>query len=110
MRRVIVDFARQRTTLKRGGNHHHAALEDGDAVVDAQAIHILAVHEALDRLERIDPTMTRIVDCRFFAGYTEQETADALGLSLRTVQRAWARARAWLQIELGEWRNNWQSV
>jgi RNA polymerase sigma-70 factor, ECF subfamily len=110
MRRVIVDFARERAAQKRGGGQPHGPLDEGDAVVEAQAIHILAVHDALSRLERIDPLLTRIVDCRFFAGYSEQETADALGLTLRTAQRAWARARAWLQVQLGEWRNNWQSA
>jgi RNA polymerase sigma factor (TIGR02999 family) len=101
MRRIIVDFARERTALKRGGDMQRVPLDD-DAVASTHAVHVVDVHEALGRLEQADPTLARVVECRFFAGYSEQETADALGLSLRNAQRAWARARAWLQMDLGQ--------
>ena len=102
MRRIIVDFARERNAIKRGGGIQHVPLEDSDAAVAEHAVHVLAVHEALEQLESVDPTLTQVVECRFFAGYSDQETADALGLSVRSAQRAWARARAWLQVRLGE--------
>jgi RNA polymerase sigma factor (TIGR02999 family) len=102
MRRIVVDFARERHAMKRGGGITHVPVEDSDVGIAAQAVHVLAVHEALEQLQLIDPTLTHVVECRFFAGYSEQETADALGLSVRTTQRAWARARAWLQVRLGE--------
>ena len=100
MRRIIVDFARERTALKRGGDMQRVPLDD--AIASAHAVHVVDVHEALGRLEQADRTLSQVVECRFFAGYSEQETADALGLSLRSVQRAWARARAWLQMDLGQ--------
>ena len=100
MRRIIVDYARERTALKRGGDLQRVPLED--AAATTHATYIVDVHDALGRLEQADGTLARVVECRFFGGYSEQETADALGLSLRTVQRAWARARAWLQMDLGE--------
>jgi RNA polymerase sigma factor (TIGR02999 family) len=100
MRRIIVDYARERTALKRGGDWERVPLEDA-ALADRHARHVVHVHDALGRLGQADGTLAQVVECRFFAGYSEQETADALGMSLRSVQRAWARARAWLQIELG---------
>jgi RNA polymerase sigma factor (TIGR02999 family) len=102
MRRIVVDFARERNAIKRGGGVTRVPLEDSDPAIDAHAIHVLAVHQALEQLQQIDPTLTHVVECRFFAGYSEQETADALGISIRTTQRAWARARAWLQVRLAE--------
>jgi RNA polymerase sigma factor (TIGR02999 family) len=96
MRQVIIDYARKRKALKRGGgaivtdSHHEAA-------VRAQAEELLALNEALQRLEAEDPRLLQIVDCRFFAGYSETETAAVLGVSTRTIQREWLRARAWLK-------------
>jgi RNA polymerase sigma factor (TIGR02999 family) len=108
MRQIIVDYARERTALKRGGGKSAVPLDETVAVADKQATQILSLHEALSRLERAEPTLARVVECRFFAGYSEQETADALGISLRTAQRGWTRARAWLQLALGERRGKWQ--
>ena len=78
-----------------------AAIEDIDFAVDTEADRVLAIDEALSALEQISVRMGQIVECRFFAGMTEEETAAALGVSLRTVQREWMRARAWLVKTLG---------
>ena len=101
MRRILVDYARRRTALKRGGGVA-ASTEDPDAVaLETQAELVVAVDQALDRLASFNERLARLVECRYFAGMSEQETADALGVSLRTVEREWPRARAWLQKELG---------
>ena len=101
MRRVLVDHARQRFAQKRNGGRLHLSLDDIQIGVDGQAELIVAVDEALMSLERFNPRLARVVECRYFAGLTEEETASALGTSLRTVQRDWMRARAWLLKALG---------
>jgi RNA polymerase sigma factor (TIGR02999 family) len=101
MRQLLVDHARRRSRDKRGGGAVHASLDEMDERIGHDAQHILALDLALDRLAAREPRQARIVECRYFAGLTEQETADALGLSLRTVQREWLKARAWLRVELG---------
>ncbi len=63
---------------------------------------LLEVHEALYRLSMLDPRLAQVVECRFFAGYTDQDTAQALGVTERTVRRDWTKARAWLRCQLGE--------
>lgn len=102
MRRILVDYARMRQARKRGGDTPHVALE-GDIVAAGPASPaevILAVDRAVERLEAFNPRLARIVECRSFAGMTEEETAQALDTPLRTVQREWTRARAWLRKEL----------
>ena len=69
--------------------------------VNVKAQEILDVQDSLDELEKLDPRLRQVVECRYFAGYTEQETADALELSVRTVQRSWKAARVWLGNRLG---------
>jgi RNA polymerase sigma factor (TIGR02999 family) len=101
MRRILVDHARSRRALKRAHGREVAAIEDLDFAVDTEADRVLAIDEALSGLEQISARMGQIVECRFFAGMTEEETAAALGVSLRTVQREWMRARAWLAKTLG---------
>lgn len=100
MRRILVDYARERTALKRGGGLPDLTLEPGRHGVAGQAEEVLAVDRALDGLAEFNERLARVVECRYFAGMTEEETAQALGSSLRTVQRDWARARAWLRKEL----------
>jgi RNA polymerase sigma factor (TIGR02999 family) len=97
MRQIVVDYARERRAAKRGGGVPAVTLDDAAAAVDSRAAEILAVDEALASLGALDPRLPQVVECRFFAGLTEEETAEALGLPLRTVQRDWARARAWLR-------------
>jgi RNA polymerase sigma-70 factor (ECF subfamily) len=100
MRQVIISYARRHSAGKRGGGERALPLEERDIPVQTQAEAILDVDRALARLEEFEPRLARVVECRFFAGLDEEETAAALGISTRTVQRDWMRARAWLREEL----------
>jgi RNA polymerase sigma factor (TIGR02999 family) len=98
MRQVIVDFARRVKRRKRGGGLAHFPLDpEEEQGVTADAETVLAIDEALCHLEGFDPRLTRLVELRFFAGLSEQETAEALHISLRTAQRDWLRAKALLR-------------
>lgn len=97
MRQVIVEYARRRTAAKRGGGEQPVTFDEQGIAVAEQWDQVLAVHNALEALGRRDPRLMRVTECRFFAGLSAQETAEALGLGLRTAQRDWIRARAWLQ-------------
>jgi RNA polymerase sigma factor (TIGR02999 family) len=101
MRQVLIDDVRARLAQRRGAGAVHLPLEAAEAVaaVDDDE-RVLAVDDALERLAAMSPRLAQTVECRYFAGYTENETADALGLSVATVQRDWAKARAWLHREL----------
>jgi RNA polymerase sigma factor (TIGR02999 family) len=104
MRRILVDHARGRTRLKRGGRETPVPLDercDPPLLTDLEAEEVLAVDVALDRLEQLDTRARRVVEHRVFAGLTLEETAEALGISARSVQRTWATARAWLRREIG---------
>lgn len=96
MRRILVDYARRHQAAKRGGGLADLTLKPDLVAIDAQSDTILAVDEALDGLAAFNPRLARVVECRYFGGMTEEETAQALDTSLRTVQRDWMRARAWL--------------
>jgi RNA polymerase sigma factor (TIGR02999 family) len=100
MRRILIDYARAQSAEKRGGGQLRVPLSPGTARVEFQATRMLALDEALDWLEARDPRLVRITECRFFGGLTVQETAEALGTSLRTVEREWARARGYLYDRL----------
>lgn len=100
MRQIIVDYARQRLAAKRGGGQAHTPLDEARIAIEAQADWLLALDQALQRLAELDERMARIVECRFFAGLTEEESAEALAISVRTVQRDWKRARGWLKEEM----------
>lgn len=102
MRQVLISRARARSADKRGGGRAAVPLDDAQASVEAQAEWLLDLDRALERLRAHDPRLVAVVECRFFAGLGEEETAQALGLSLRSVQRGWMRARAWLRAELEE--------
>jgi RNA polymerase sigma factor (TIGR02999 family) len=103
MRHILVDRARRRTADKRGGAQHHVTFDDAATAVDDQAASLLELHEALDHLATLDERLARVVECRFFGGMTELETAEALGITERTVRRDWVKARALLfQILRGE--------
>jgi RNA polymerase sigma factor (TIGR02999 family) len=97
MRHVLVDRARERGALKRGGARRQITLDEEVLAVEDQPEVLLQLHEALDRLAIREPRLARVVECRFFGGLTEQETADALGLTTRTVQRDWVKARVLLR-------------
>ena len=101
MRQVLADSARRRTAAKRGGDQANVTFEEDMAMATEDATWLSDLDEALERLADVNERLARVVECRFFGGLSEQETADALDTSLRTVQRDWMRARAWLQEELG---------
>jgi RNA polymerase sigma factor (TIGR02999 family) len=103
MRQVIVSRARARAAQKRGGGAVAVPIEEeAIAAAGPSAEWLLALDDALLRLREHDERLVRIVECRFFAGFSEEETAQALDLSLRSVQRGWMKARAWLALELGK--------
>lgn len=94
MRHILIDAARARLSAKRAAITDVAASDAGD---DDE---MLRLGDALTALSALDPNLARVVDCRFFAGYNEQETADILGVSDRTVRRWWVQARAWIHREI----------
>ncbi|MCH7703052.1 MAG: sigma-70 family RNA polymerase sigma factor [Planctomycetes bacterium] len=100
MRRIRVDYARSRGSLKRGGNRQLGPLLDDPPTFDQDAAEVLAIDEALTRLGQEYPQKAEVVSMRYFAGLTVDETATALGLGPRTVDKYWAFARAWLHREL----------
>jgi len=102
MRRVLVDHAKTRMRAKRGGGAVHVALDDADpsATGGLPFDDLLALDEALARLEDMDPRACRVIECRLFAGLTVEETATALGVSGPTVKRDYGTARAWLNQQL----------
>jgi RNA polymerase sigma factor (TIGR02999 family) len=103
MRRILVDHARARRTAKRGGGALFLTAQvAGQRPIDAEGL--LALDRALERLAVIDAQAARLVEQRYFAGATEAETGQALGLSPATIRRRWAFAKAWLQRELTESR------
>ena len=100
MRHIIIDYARSRAAVKRGGGVIPVPLDSVQIAILEQVDGLLAIDEALDKLSRLNDRLTRVFECRFFAGLTEEETAEALTLSLRTVQRDWMKGKAWLRHEL----------
>jgi RNA polymerase sigma factor (TIGR02999 family) len=100
MRQVLVEHARRRLAAKRGGGEAVVTLVEEIAPADMPSEQLVALDEALSRLDVLSPRLRQVVECRFFAGMTEDETAAVLGVTTRTVQRDWARARAWLYQEL----------
>jgi RNA polymerase sigma-70 factor (ECF subfamily) len=117
MRQILVQRARARRAIKRGGAPQRVTLDDGlapsavaaefhdaNAFGAARDIELLALDEALTRLSALDPELVRIVELRYFGGLTVEETAEATGVSPATVKRQWALARAWLKRALAESR------
>lgn len=101
MRRILVDYARQRRRLKRGGKAEHFALDHAlEVAVSNTGFDLLALDEALDRLAEKETNLARVVELRFFSGLDVPETAEVLGVSESTIKRDWAMARAWLHREL----------
>jgi RNA polymerase sigma factor (TIGR02999 family) len=100
MRRILVEQARRRTAVKRGGRAERKALELSDIAAPGPEDHVLAVHAALDDFARTDPEAATLVKLRFFGGMTMAEAADALGMSVRSAQDVWAYARSWLRRQM----------
>lgn len=99
MRQILVDHARARQRLKRGGDQHQISLTAAADALDQDA-DLLALNDALETLAAVDPQRSEIVELRFFGGLTIEETAQAMCISTPTVERGWRAARAWLQTEL----------
>ena len=100
MRRVLVDYARSRDRLKRGGEAIQVSFTEAANVPIPQSADVLALDKALRELEKIDSRKSQIVEMRFFGGLSQEETAEALNVSMATVRRDWSLARAWLAREL----------
>lgn len=101
MRRILIENARHRQTLKRGGDREKREMTEKDAILEfSDAEELLDLDTALTKLSDTEPEMARLVELRYFAGLSVEESAKALGVSPRTVKRNWAFARAWLGREL----------
>src|SRR5262245_8772337 len=100
MRQILVNYARTRQRLKRGGDRQQISLAAAESAQE-QAADLLALDKALETLAEVDPQRSQIVELRFFGGLTIEETAQVMGVSTPTVERGWRAARAWLQTELG---------
>jgi RNA polymerase sigma factor (TIGR02999 family) len=100
MRQVLVGVARDRVAAKRGGGDLAVTLDEGAHAAPVRAGELLALDEALTRLAALDERQARVVELRYFAGLTSEETAEVLDVSVPTVQRDWRAARAWLAVEL----------
>ena len=101
MRDILIEYARRKGALKRGGDFVRQPLDEVLAVYEERAIDLLALDDALTRLESFDPELSRLIEMRFFGGLTEAETAEALAVSVRSVRRAWRVARQWIASDLG---------
>ena len=102
MRHLLIDYARRRNASRRGGNEIHVSLNEDLDGADPKVVELLTLDQALVRLEGRDERMAQVVECRFFGGMPSREIAQALGLSIRTVERDWIKARAYLLAELGK--------
>ncbi|MGH9958450.1 MAG: sigma-70 family RNA polymerase sigma factor [Pyrinomonadaceae bacterium] len=102
MRRILVDHARSRHAAKRGGSNIKLPLEQEMIAPTGRDVDMVVLDEALERLAAIDPQQSRVVELRFFSGLSVEETAEALGVSSRTVTRDWNVAKAWLRREISE--------
>jgi RNA polymerase sigma factor (TIGR02999 family) len=100
MRQVLVDFARKRNATKRGGEQERVTLQSSDAALELQLDEMLALDTALDRLNAVDQRLREVVELRFFGGLSETEIAAFLGVTSRTVERDWVKARLFLLREL----------
>jgi RNA polymerase sigma factor (TIGR02999 family) len=104
IRGILVDHVRARGAAKRGGGLPPASLKESAVALPERATDIVAIHEALEKLEEMDPRRGRVVELRYFGGLTIEETADFMGLSPETVKRDWRVAKLWLMKELGQGR------
>ena len=102
MRQILVDFARRRQKLKRGGGAQQVSLDEALTIAPGQSAALIALDDALRALEQLNARQSKIVELRFFGGLTEDETGEALGISPRTVRNDWSVAKVWLLRELSK--------
>jgi RNA polymerase sigma factor (TIGR02999 family) len=100
MRRIVIEYARRGSAQKRGGGERPLSLDEAAIAAKDRSEMLVALDEALTRLGALDDRLARVVECRYFGGLTEEETAESLGVTARTVRRDWVKARAWLYAEL----------
>lgn len=100
MRQILVNYAKMKSRQKRGGNSVALPFDEGIYMSDTKAEELLALDEALSRLEQLNERYGKVVECRYFAGYNIEETAKILGVSPATVKRDWISARAWLYNDI----------
>jgi len=100
MRRIIIEYARRGSAQKRGGGQRPLSLDDAAIAGEERNEMLLALDEALTRLAALSDRLARVVECRYFGGLTEEETAAALDITARTVRRDWVKAKSWLYAEL----------
>ncbi|HEV2666562.1 MAG TPA: sigma-70 family RNA polymerase sigma factor [Blastocatellia bacterium] len=100
MRHILVEHARSRRAAKRGGGERRAPLNEADRLAEEHDVNLLALNDALQSLEALDPQKSRVVELRYFGGLTIEETAEALKVTPARVKRDWNMARAWLRIEI----------
>ena len=105
MRRILVDHARGHRSMKRGGALRRVSIDSVELGTEDRAELLIAIDEALGRLKDVDARQAQVVECRFFGGMTEEETAEALGIGLRTAKRDWAKAKSWLHKEIAAERS-----
>lgn len=101
MRRILIENARRRQQIRRGGALKRVGFEEGDAMV-AESTKLLEIDDALTKLEEMDQRASQVVKLRYFAGLTMQQTADALGISLRSAERDWTYARTWMRGRISD--------
>ena len=102
MRHILVEHARNRQAAKRGGGEYRLSLSKADRAAEQRDVNLLALEEALQRLESLDRQKARIVELRYFGGLTIEETAEVLKISPATIKRDWSMARAWLRSEISD--------
>lgn len=100
MRQILVNYAKMKSRKKRGGKNDLLSLEDGIYLSEEKAGDIIALDEALKELQKLNSRQSRVIECRYFAGYSIEETADILGISPATVKRDWTIAKAWLYDQI----------
>lgn len=100
MRRILVDHARSHARQKRGGNAERLSLDASTILTKERGADLLAIDEALSKLAELDPQKSRIVEMKFFGGLTNDEVAECLNVSSRTIEREWRKSKAWLKAEL----------
>jgi RNA polymerase sigma factor (TIGR02999 family) len=100
MRQILVNHAKSRLAGKRGSGQMKLSIDDVQLAVHQEAAQVVALHEALERLEDVDSRKSRVIEMRYFGGLSIEETAEALGVSVITVNRDWRLARTWLMREI----------